>query len=78
MTHFKTSVVEVKAEDNCLPNALIIAIAKVENDPEYVAYRRDFKIRAVVQNLAETGIDLSVGVGIPELIKFHNFLGNTI
>ena len=66
MTHFKTSVVEVKAEDNCLAHPLIKAIAKAENDPEYVAYRKDYKIRPVVQTLLA-----KTGWGIPELIKYQ-------
>jgi hypothetical protein len=71
MAQLKRSVVEVQATENCLTRA-IIAIAKAENDPEYVAYRRGYKIRPVVQKLlAKTGIDLSGGGGIPELIKFQ-------
>ena len=40
MAQLKTSVVEGKANENCLAHASIITIAKAENDPEYVAYRR--------------------------------------
>ena len=62
---------EVKEIENCLAHALIIEIAKADNNPEYVAYRRCYKIRPIVQYLlATTGIDLSGGGGIPELIKF--------
>ena len=32
MAHLKRSIVEVKAEENCLAHALIIAIARVNND----------------------------------------------
>jgi len=72
MAHLKRSVVEVKATENCLAQALIIAIAKAENDPDYKAYRQGRKILPVVQKLlAKTGIDLSGGGGIPELIKFQ-------
>jgi hypothetical protein len=72
MAHLKRSIVEVKAENNCLAHAIVIAIAKLTNDPNYVAYRRGFKIRPVVDNLlAMTGIDLTNGGGIPELIKFQ-------
>ena len=43
----------------------------MENDPEYKAYRQGRKIRQVVQTLLETsGIDLSNGAGIPELVRF--------
>jgi hypothetical protein len=31
--HLKRSIVEVKAENNCIAHALIIAIARVTNDP---------------------------------------------
>jgi len=39
MAHLKKSIVEVKAEENCQAHALIIAIARVENDANYKAYR---------------------------------------
>ena len=72
MAHLKTSVVEVKASENCLAHAIIIAIAKVENDPNYKACRQGRKIRPVVQELrAKTGLDLSEGAGIPQLNKFQ-------
>jgi len=44
MTHLKTSVVEVKAKENCRAHALIIAIAKVDNDANYISYRKGNKI----------------------------------
>jgi len=72
MAHLKTRIVEVKAEETCLAHALIISIAKVENDPDYKAYQQGRKIRQVVQKLLEnTGIDLSNGAGNPELVRFH-------
>ena len=72
MAHLKTSIVEVKAEENCLAYALVISIAKVENDPDYKAYRQGRMRRQVVQTLLETtGIDLSNGAGIPELVRFQ-------
>jgi len=72
MAHLKTSLVEVKASQNCLAHAIIIAIAKVENDPNYKAYRQGRKIRPAVQELlAKTGVDLSEGGAIPELLKFQ-------
>jgi len=49
-----------------------MAIAKAENYPDYKAYRQGRKILPVKQKLlAKTGIDLSGGGGIPELIKFQ-------
>ena len=66
MAQLKRSVVEVKAEDNCLAHALIIATAKADKDPNYETYRRGYKIRPVVRNLlVTTGIDLSGGGGPP-------------
>ena len=37
MAHLKKCIVEVKAEENCLAHALIIAIARVDNDADYTA-----------------------------------------
>jgi hypothetical protein len=72
MTHLKTSVVEVKASENCLAHAIIIAIAKMENDPNYKTYRQGRKISPVVQELiAKTGLNLSEGGGIPKLLNFQ-------
>ena len=62
----------MKATDNCLAYAIIIAIAKVENGPDYKAYRKGGKISPVIQKLlAETGISLTEGSGNPQLIKFQ-------
>jgi hypothetical protein len=36
--HLKRSVVEMKASENCLAHAIIIKIAKLENDPDYKSY----------------------------------------
>jgi hypothetical protein len=58
---------------NCVAHALIIAIAKITNDPDYTAYRKGRKIRQVVDNLiATTGINIHNGGGIPELEKFQD------
>ena len=72
MAHHKKCLVDVKAEEYCLAHALIIAIARVDNDANYKAYRQGRKIRPVVQALLqETGIDLTSGGGIPELNRFQ-------
>ena len=72
MAHSKRSIVEVKAEENCLAHAQLIAITKVDNDPDYKAYRQGRKIRHAVETLLETiDIDLSDGAGIPELVRFQ-------
>ena len=49
MAHLKRSIVEVKAEENGLDHALITAIARVDNDANYKAYRLGRKIRPVFQ-----------------------------
>ena len=51
MAHLKKSIIEVKAEGNCLANAFIIAISRLNNVSNYNSYRRGYKIRPVVQNL---------------------------
>jgi len=72
MAQLKRSIVEVKAEENCLAHALIIAIARVENDVNYTAYGKGRKIRPVVEALLQqTGIDLTRGGENPELIRFQ-------
>ena len=72
MVQLKRSIVEVGAEKNCLAQALIIAIARLNNDPNYTSYRKGRKIRPVVRQLLETtGIDLKNGGGIPELTRFQ-------
>jgi hypothetical protein len=72
MVHLKGSIVEVKAEKNCLANALITDIAKLTNDSNYKAYRQERMILPVVQQLLETtGINLDNGAGIPELTRFR-------
>jgi hypothetical protein len=49
MAHLKTSIVEVKSENNCLALALIIAIAKVTNDSNYKAYIQGRKRSCVLK-----------------------------
>jgi len=62
MVHLKQSIVQVRAESNCLAHALVIAKSKVDGDPNYNSYRRGYKIRPVVDRLLETtGIYLSRG-----------------
>jgi hypothetical protein len=74
VAHLKRSIIEVKAEDNCLAHVLLIAIARINNDSNYNAYRKGRKIRPAVENLlATTGIDLSKGAGIPELARLQEY-----
>jgi len=72
LTHLKRSIVEVKAEENCLAHALIIGIAKVNNDDNYKSYRQGRKVGYVVQtSLQKTGSDLTKSAGIPEPYRFQ-------
>jgi hypothetical protein len=72
MAHLK-SIIQVKTETNCLANDLIIAIAKIKNDPNYPAYRKGRKIHPVVHNLLATkGINLHNGGGMPEIERFQD------
>jgi len=67
--------VEVKAEENFSAHALVIAIAKVHNDPDYKAYPQGGKIRHVVDTLLETyGIDLSTRADMPEFVRFQEYI----
>ena len=73
----KKSIVTVKSRDNCLAHALIIAVAKLENDPNYKAYTNGWKIKTKVNELlATTKINLSNGGGLQELQKFSDHFQN--
>jgi hypothetical protein len=73
MEHLKRSIIEVKAETNCLAHAHIIAVARITTDPNYKAYRQGRKIHPVVDNLlATTGISLENGEGIPDLERLQD------
>ena len=70
MAHLKKDFVEAHAEENCLAQALIIAISRLEKDLKSNPYRRGCRIRHVVQKLLKTsGIDLSNGAGFSELVR---------
>jgi len=51
MAHLKRIIVDVQAEQICLAHAPLIAITKVDNDPDYKAYRQCQMIRHVFQTL---------------------------
>jgi len=64
MEHVKHSIIEVKAETNCLAHALVIAKARLTKDPNYKPYSQDREIRPVFQHLLQsTGIILDNGGG---------------
>jgi hypothetical protein len=72
LARLKTSIVEVKAEENCLAHALVIAEVKLKNNPKYNSYHRGYKIGPAVQLLQKSGIELkNGGAGLPEVIKFQ-------
>ena len=73
MGHLEKSIVEVKAENNCLAHALLIALSKLTNDPNYKSYRDGWKIRPVVQLLQATCLDLNNCAGIPKLTIFQEY-----
>jgi hypothetical protein len=78
IARIKRSVVQIRAERDCLAHALVVAIARVTNDPEYRKYsdgRNKMKILSkVMELLRATGIDLDGGGGIPELQAFQRHL----
>jgi hypothetical protein len=74
MAHLKrsTSIVEVKAKENCLRHVLVIAVARVTDDPDFQAYRKGLKILAKVHELLQAaGVGLSRGGGIPKHTPFN-------
>ena len=72
LAHLKRSIIEVRAEHNCLAHALLIAIARIDRHPNYQSFCKGNKIHPVVASLLETtGIDLTQGGGIPEIIIFQ-------
>ena len=74
MAHLKKSIVQVKSETNCLADALIIAIAKVTNDPNYAAYRKGRKIYPKVEQLQVSALTM-VGES-PNSNVFRTIFGN--
>ena len=65
VAHLKKSIVRIEAETDCLAHALIVAIAKITDDPNYNSYRRGRRIKPAVRRLLETtGIRLDRGGGI--------------
>ena len=74
LAYVKTSIVKVKAATDCVAHALVIAIAKITNDPNCKSYRDVWKIGPFVQRLLETtGINLDRGGGIEELTRFLEY-----
>jgi hypothetical protein len=65
------SIVEVKSDKNVLAHALMTAMARVTDDPNYKAYTQGQTILPKVRELLQaSGVHLSRGGGIPELQAF--------
>jgi len=76
VAHLKRSIGVVKAEENFVAHALVIAIAMVDNDTNYKAYLQGRKIRSVLETLLQgTDIDLTNGGGSPKLTVSKNIFG---
>jgi hypothetical protein len=73
----KRSIVVVKAAILCLAHALVIAIARVDNDPKYKSYRNGYGLTQPVEDLLKaSGVDLSNGGGLEELCQFQQHLSD--
>jgi hypothetical protein len=73
----KKCIVVVKAAVLCLTHAIIIAIARVNNDPKYASYRHGYDLKKHVEDpLKPYGVDLSNGWGIEELRQFQQYLSD--
>jgi hypothetical protein len=51
IAHIKKGIATLNAKKNCLAHALITAIARLDNDPNYNSYQRGYKIRPEVDCL---------------------------
>ena len=68
----KRSIIEVRAEENCLAHALVIAIARLHNDPYYKAYSQGRKIRTVVPRITrDNRYGFEERCRIPEIARFQ-------
>jgi hypothetical protein len=75
MAHIKRSVVQIRAERDGLAHALVVAIARVTDDPEYRKYsdgRNKMKILfKIMEFFRATGIDLGGGGGSQNYRPFN-------
>ena len=71
LSAIKRSIVVVKAAFLCLTHAIIIAIARVHNDPKYKPYSNGRCMEEPVEELLNaSGVDLSNGGDIEELQQY--------
>ncbi|KAG5869866.1 hypothetical protein JTB14_031598 [Gonioctena quinquepunctata] len=72
-------IIHIANRDNlCLARAVVVAIAKIEGDPEYNKILRDIKkiqSRKTLELLASAQLEIPIeGAGIPELREMQRFL----
>ena len=71
----KRSIVVLQGTSLCLAQALVIAMAQANGDPEYKAYRNGNRLEKPVKELLRaSGVDLSDRGGVEELTQFQEFL----
>jgi len=72
LSAIKKSIVTVKTTFLCLAHALIIAMAKVNDDSKYDSYKHRKGLKEPVEKLLKaSGVDLSNGGGFKELQQFQ-------
>jgi len=77
MNAIKKSIVTVKAAPNCLAYALIIAMARVNGDPNYKSYSNGRGLKKPFEDLLKaSGVYLSNGGGFEELRQFQDYLSD--
>jgi hypothetical protein len=73
LSAIKKSIVVVKGAFLCLAHALIIAMARVNNDPKYALYRHGKGLMQPVEELIKaSGVDLSNGGGLKSFNSFNS------
>jgi hypothetical protein len=75
LSAIKKSIVVVKAAFLYLAGAIIIAMARVNNDPMHKSYRDGCGLHKPVEEFFNaSGVDLSNDVGFEELQQFQQYL----
>jgi hypothetical protein len=73
LSAIKRSIVVVKAAFFWLAYALIIAMARMNNDPKYKLYRNGYGLKEPVEErLKASGVDLFNGGGLKNFNSFNN------